>query len=214
MVGFTDRVSQGVLNHITGKTALFTLATPMYVALFTAIGSDNGTGFTEVSGGSYARVAMAAGNWNTATGTSPSTVTNSVAATFPASTAAWGTIIAWGLYDAASGGNLLCWDYLGSGAWAPFSASLASPSILTSPAHGFAAGTLVVVSAEFGGALPTGGTFTGLLTVASPTTDTFNTGVNATASGDGLVRAVVPLVIGSSGITPSLPVGNITLVSS
>jgi len=218
MVGFTDRVSQGVLNHIVGKTSIFTLTTPMYVGLFTAIGTDAGTGFTEVSGGGYLRSATAAAGWNAASGSSPSTITNASAITFPTSTAAWSAsapIIAFGLFDASSTGNLLAWDFLGNNSWMPFSASLASPSVLTAPAHGFAATNQVVVTAEFGGVLPTGGVFSGLLTVAAaPATDSFNVGINATASGSGMVRQVVALVVGSTGITPSLGAGSCILVSS
>src|SRR4051812_33655840 len=110
MTGFTDRVSQGILNHITGKTAIFSIPVAS-IALFTGVGIDDGSGFTEVSGGSYARVATAALDWNTATGTAPSEITNARSLTFPIATANWGNIIAFGLYDAAL--NLLAWDYFG-----------------------------------------------------------------------------------------------------
>jgi hypothetical protein len=218
MTGFTNRVSAGVVDHVTGKTAIFAVTTPVFVCLFTAVGTDAGTGFTEVTGGSYARVARAATDWNAATGTAPSSASTATATTFPASTGAWSSganIIAFGIYDASTAGNLLAWDYLGSDVWKPFSATLASPSVFTAPAHGFTAGASVVVTAEFGGTLPTGGTFTGLLTVgASPTTDTFNVGVNATASGSGMVRSVTPLVVGSAGITPSVASGSLVLASA
>ena len=216
MTGFTDRVSRQIIDHITGKTTIFAKVTPMYLALFTAVGLDDGTGFTEVSGNGYARVATAITDWNAAAGTGPSSAANANAATFPASSGAWNAsapIIAFGLYDASIAGNLLAWDYLGSGAWKPFSATLASPSAITAPAHGFAAADQIVMSAEGGGTLPTG-IFTGLLTVAAaPTTDTFNVSVNASASGSGLLRKVVPLVVGSAGITPAFAAGTLTLVS-
>lgn len=214
MVGFTDRTAQGALNNITGKSAMPTLVTPVYLALFTAVGTDAGTGFTEVSGGSYARVAMAAADWNAASGTGPSSATNAAVATFPASTADWGTVIAWGIYDASTSGNLLSWDYLGDYDWKPFSGSNASPCVLTSPAHGYSNGDSVVVTAEFGGTLPaTGGSWTGVKTVASAATDTFTAGVNTTGTGNGMVRKITQQAI-PAGITPSFAAGAITLVAA
>ena len=73
-----------------------------YVSLHTADPTDAGTG-TEVSGGSYARtrVTMAA-----ATGAGGS-VASTADVTFPTATAAFGTVGWIGLWDAASGGNML-----------------------------------------------------------------------------------------------------------
>lgn len=181
------------------------------LALFTAVGSDAGTGFTEVSGGSYARVAVQT-LWNAASGSGPSTITNSGSITFPAATANWGTIIGWGLYDATTVGNLLFWDYMGNFNWLPFSCTSASPGVITSTAHGFANGDSVVVSAgEYGGVLPTtGGSWTGLLTVANVTTDTFTLGVNTTSTGDGLLRKVASQAI-NTGVTASFAASTLTL---
>jgi len=214
MTGFSDRTAQGVLDHVTGKAAMFARVTPVYLALFTAVGTDAGTGFTEVSGGSYARVSMAASDWNAASGTSPSSADNANAAAFPTSTADWGTVIAWGIYDAASAGNLLMWDFLGDYDWKPFSCTSATPGVLTSPAHGYSNGDSVVVTAEYGGALPTtGGSWSGIKTVASATTDTFTAGVNTTGTGSGMVRKVTQQAI-PSGITPSFASGQITLLAA
>lgn len=91
----------------------------VFVALFTVAPTDAGGG-TEVSGGSYARVAMActlanfsgtqsAGSSTSSTGTGGAT-SNNAAITFPAPSADWGTIVAFGLFDALTGGNLLIWD--------------------------------------------------------------------------------------------------------
>lgn len=111
---------------------------------------------------------------------------------FVQSTASWGTVTSFGLYDAVTSGNLLWWDYLGGFKWLPFTGSLASPSVLTSPAHGYTNGDPVVVTQKFGGILPaTGGSWAGVLTVAGVTTDTFTAGVNSTGTGDGQVRKIV-----------------------
>jgi hypothetical protein len=96
-----------------------TLTTPsgLYVALFTVAPTAAGGG-TEVTGGSYARAALAptATNWAatnaagstaaTSSGTS-GTTSNNVAISFPAPTANWGTIVAVGIFDASTGGDLL-----------------------------------------------------------------------------------------------------------
>lgn len=208
MTGFSNYTAQGILNQVCGKSAIFSLPTA-YVALFTAVGTDAGGGFTEVSGGSYARVATSGATWNSASGTSPSTISNSATISFPTSTGSWGTVIAWGLYDASSGGNLLAWDYLGNFSWLPVTVSAASPAVLTAPAHGYSVADTVVYTTEYGGAAPTfsASNFTGLLTLAHAATDTFDvtnsaTAVNTSTSGNGMVRKVASQTIGS-GILPS-----------
>jgi hypothetical protein len=77
-----------------------------YIALFTVAPSDTGGG-TEVSGGSYARQATA-GKFPSPSGTG--SVSNSSSITFPTATASWGTIVAYGLFTAVTGGTLLRWQ--------------------------------------------------------------------------------------------------------
>jgi len=219
MTGFTDRVAQGILNHVVGKTAIFTLPTA-YVALFTAVGTDAGSGFTEPAGGGYARVATAAADWNSATGSGPSQITNANPINFPTATANWGNIIAFGLYDASSGGNLLAWDFFGSFAWQPATVSAASPAVITAHAHGFTAGDLVEWSVEYGGTNPTfsQSNFTGPLTVVSPSTDTFTvtnvaTAVNTSATGNGNVRKMTSQAI-NSGIQATFSAGSLSITAA
>lgn len=99
----------------------FTPPATMYFALFTVAPTEAGGG-TEVSGGSYARVAVAStlANWAgtqgagttvASSGTGGSTSNNAVI-TFPAPTANWGTVVAVGVFDAASAGNLLLYGAL------------------------------------------------------------------------------------------------------
>ncbi len=81
----------------------------IYVALFTAAPSDSGGG-TEVSGGSYARVAVSQldAQWNApSAGNGLFSNVNNI--TFPTPTANWGTIVAMGIFDASTAGNLLIW---------------------------------------------------------------------------------------------------------
>jgi hypothetical protein len=219
MTGFTDRVSQGILNHITGKSGLFAIPVA-YVALFTVAGVDAGTGFTEPSVGSYARHATAAVDWNSASGSGPSLISNANTLTFPTATADWGTIIAFGLYDALTAGNLLCWDYFGNYPWLPATVSAASPAVITAHAHGFSVSDLVQWSNEYGGTVPTfsQSNFTGNLTVTSPTADTFTvtngaTAVNCSGTGNGMIRKLVPQAI-ANGSTAAFPAGSLVITSS
>lgn len=104
-----------IIDHLRG-VATFTPPATWYFALLTAAPSDSGGG-TEVTGGSYARVAMAANGANLAgtqaagsttasTGTS-GTTSNNNPIVFPAPTADWGTATHLAVYDASTGGNLL-----------------------------------------------------------------------------------------------------------
>lgn len=195
MTGLTDYSADNVLNYIVGKTATPTLPTT-YLALFTTVGTDAGTGFTEVSGNNYSRVATA-GDWNAASGSAPSTITNGSTLTFPTPSGSWGTIIAWGIYDASSGGNLLAWDYLGNFSWLPAFVTLASPGVLDVKGNGYSNADTVVFSTEYGGTAPSfsQSNFTGLLTVANAATDSFTvtnsaTAVNTSSTGSGMVRKV------------------------
>jgi hypothetical protein len=219
MTGFTDRTSQGILAHIVGKTALYTLPTA-YVGLFTAVGTDTGTGFTEPTVGAYARVATAAADWAAPSGSAPSQISNANTLTFPTATADWGSIIGFGLYDAASTGNLLCWDFFGAYNWLPATVNAASPAVITSHAHGFVVADLVEWSIEYGGVNPTfsASSFTGVLAVATASTDTFTVtnatvAVNTSATGNGMVRKILPQSI-TNGSSAAFPAGSLIIRSS
>jgi hypothetical protein len=83
----------------------------VYVGLFSVAPTDAGGG-TEWTGGNYARqaIAQADASWNAPAG-SPSAMTNVATPTWTAIT--WtglpGNIVAWGLFDALTGGNLIGW---------------------------------------------------------------------------------------------------------
>jgi len=116
---------------------------------------QSGTGAVEVSGGSYARVATASATWNAAsTGADPTTISNAATITFATATASWGNVVAFGLYDALTSGNLLAWDWLGNYQWLPCTISSASPGVITAHAHGYAAADPVVYTTVFGGTAP------------------------------------------------------------
>ncbi|MFZ1109846.1 MAG: hypothetical protein WAN43_16045 [Rhodomicrobium sp.] len=298
MPGLADYLAQAQINHASGAIPLTTNYS-RFVALFTALPTaDAGTGGTEVSGGSYARVQVAgrlqaassggpwagtsvtlsgaAPAWLTALGTNGSgcnvfdatsglqvgtvssvsgstitlsaTATNSVAnndflyisafpqasastgtepaitpasvanaaqINFATSSAAWGTILGWGLYDASSSGNLYYFDYLGSGKWSPFTCTPASPGVLTVTDQTFTNGASVAVSSKAAGALPSlsSGSWAGLQTVAGVSGNTFNVGLNTTSIGDGLVRPVTTAAPGTP-VTTYFPAASFTLVAA
>jgi len=115
----SDYLENKLVDHLF-RAATFAKPAGLYLALFTAAPTDAGGG-TEVTGGGYARVNLAPSdtNWKaTQGGTSGASsgtgglTSNAVAITFPAPSANWGTVTHFGIYDAASGGNLLLWDAL------------------------------------------------------------------------------------------------------
>src|SRR4051794_37510557 len=92
----------------------------VYIALFTARGSDAqsaaNTNFVEVNGGGYARqpVANELTAWSAASSAYPTVKANLGVVTFPTAMAPWGTVTAFGIYDAPTSGNLLYWADLTS----------------------------------------------------------------------------------------------------
>lgn len=107
----SDYLEVELRKHVF-RTGSFTKPTALYVALFTANPTDAGGG-TEVNGGSYARVQRDPldANWTAASATDGLT-DNAAAITFPTPTANWGTITGFGIFDAATLGNLLIWGAL------------------------------------------------------------------------------------------------------
>jgi hypothetical protein len=117
-----DFLFRGQALGITGASAgAGTGPTNLYVGLYTANPTDTGGG-TEVTGGSYARVTVASSmaNWagtqsagsTVASSGASGTTSNNGAITFPAPTANWGVVTGFGLFDAATAGNLLVWGAL------------------------------------------------------------------------------------------------------
>ena len=276
MAGLSDYSAKNLLNFLTGQVAETALPS-VWLALFTTAPTDAGTGGTEVSGGSYARVQVAGsaatnnttasgnatlhfastpswiaagmsvtdltsgsvipaattvlsvtgttvvmsanatgggvGNGDTiifsaftpATGSAPSTITNNSIVTFATPTASWGNVLAFGLYDASTSGNLLAWDYLGNFNWLPCTVSSASPGVITAKAHGMAVNDNCIFSTEFGGTAPSfsQSNLTGTLAVAHAATDTLDvtnaaTAVNTSSTGSGMIRKITVQTISTN----------------
>jgi hypothetical protein len=79
-----------------------------YLGISTTTPNEDGTGFTEPSGGSYARVAITNNSTNFPAAATVSGVTrkaNGTAFTFPNPTGNWGAIVEYGFFTASSGGT-------------------------------------------------------------------------------------------------------------
>ena len=138
--------SNYLINHMLDfvlRAQAFTPPTTVFFALATTTGSPAACG-TEVTGGSYARVAYTSSltNWAgtqgatttaVSSGTSGTTSNNAVI-TFPAPTANWGTVVEFCVFDAATGGNLLFRAALGASQ--TINNGAAAPSFTTSALTG------------------------------------------------------------------------------
>lgn len=102
MSSFSDYLEDAVLDHAFRNTAL-TSPTTVYLALYTVAPTDAGGG-TEVSGGGYARQSITFG------AASGGAMSNTAAVSFTASGANFGDVLAVGIFDALTVGNLLAWD--------------------------------------------------------------------------------------------------------
>lgn len=103
MAGKSDYFENAVLNTL--RNVPLAVAN-VYVALFTTLPGEDGTGGVEVAGGGYARQAV---TFNAPAGGS---MTNNAEILYPQATADWGLVVGFGLYDAAAGGNLLYLNHL------------------------------------------------------------------------------------------------------
>jgi len=120
MAAMSDYLENKLVDQIFRGQA-YTFPSTLYVGLLTAAPSDTGGG-TEVSGNNYSRVAVtnSLANWagtqgasttSASTGTT-GTTSNNASVNFPTPAATWGTITAFGIYDAATAGNLLFYGTL------------------------------------------------------------------------------------------------------
>jgi hypothetical protein len=105
-MSFTNFTEDLVLKWLL-TTGTATRPTQWHVGLFTAAPGETGGG-TEVSGSAYARQAATF----TVSGTAPTKAANSGAIEFAAATGSWGTITHVGIFDAATGGNMLVYAAL------------------------------------------------------------------------------------------------------
>lgn len=115
----SDTWEKKVLDFIFKNTSMALDATNVWVGLFTdAAATSHESAFgTEVTGGSYARVAVVrtGAGFNAATGTAPATTNNTSVITFPTATANWGTVNQFGIFNTLAGvtaGDIIYWGDL------------------------------------------------------------------------------------------------------
>ena len=95
-----------LLDHVLRNTT-YTSPTTVYLALYTVTPSDAGGGTEVGSGVGYTRQAITFG------AAAAGSITNTNAPQYgPCTTTAWGTIVAVGVFDASTAGNLLIWGPL------------------------------------------------------------------------------------------------------
>lgn len=107
--GAGQYLEDALLNWFRG-TAFPTVPAHFYLALFTTAPIDGTDGAAvEVSGTSYARVAIVPNTTNFAapSGAAPASSASGANFVFPTPGGSWGTVVGWGLYDASTSGNLL-----------------------------------------------------------------------------------------------------------
>jgi len=102
-MSFTDYLEQKVLEHVFRNTA-YTAPTTLYLDLLSVAPTDSTSGTELASLYGYARQATAFDAYS-----SNKQVANTSDETFTASGGAWNTVVAFGVYDASTGGNLLAY---------------------------------------------------------------------------------------------------------
>ena len=106
MADFSDFLENELLDHVF-RNAAYTPPAAVYLALYTAAPTDAGGG-TPVSGSGYARQAVTFG------AASGGAIANTGAVSFTASGGNFGTVLAVGIFDASTSGNLLAWKAITS----------------------------------------------------------------------------------------------------
>lgn len=166
-----------------------------YASLHTAYSA---TGGSEVSGGSYARVAV---TWSSASGGTLNLASTPYTFNVPSST----TIAYVGYWDASSSGNFSGMTPLG-GASAYAWSGPSSTNILLAPGSSYSANQTVVVFANGGATLPSGLTAGTVYYVISPSSDTFQlsatsggSAISLTSDGAGIISAITTQTFATSG---------------
>jgi hypothetical protein len=99
-----------ILDHLAGSS--FTVASDLWMALFTVMPTDSSGSGTEVSGTGYVRVEFSNSSttWCTAAAGS---ITNKAEIQFAtAGAAGWGTVVGWAMFTSSNSGNMYYWGSL------------------------------------------------------------------------------------------------------
>jgi hypothetical protein len=105
MSAFSDYLENEVLDHLFGASD-YTPPATLYFGLFKTAPTDSGGTEVLIGTGGYARASLANNSTNFPAA-SAGAKKNAIAIVFPTATAAWGAVVGVGIFDAATGGNLL-----------------------------------------------------------------------------------------------------------
>jgi hypothetical protein len=100
-----------LLDHVVSAVP-YTAPVTLFLALYTTAPTIAGGG-TEATGGSYARVAVT-NNATNFPAASASSKSNGTVITWPTATGSWGVVLAVGILDASTAGNLLYFSTISS----------------------------------------------------------------------------------------------------
>ena len=117
MAGLSNFLEKQYADRVWGRSSTWSIPNTLYIELFTALPDEDGENGIAVStsgGTSYARKGIT----NSSTSFDPTPTSTSAPAqrgvkankqqiAFALATAPWGLVVGWGIYDAATGGNLL-----------------------------------------------------------------------------------------------------------
>jgi hypothetical protein len=208
----SDFLELELLDHVLGNAA-YTAPATIHVGLFTVAPTDTGGG-TECSAGNYARKAVT-NNATNFPAASSGLKQNGVPIDFVQANADWAPVItpvvAFGLFDAATSGNLLYWGWLGTDDGKLFT-GLNTGDVLTVPGHTLVNTDQVRLLAVPGATLPTGlseGTTYFVISVSGNTLQLSLTSGGAavviTVDGSGLIAKLISKPV-LSGDTPSFAI--------
>jgi len=99
MSAMSDYLELKFLDHFTGRAST-SAPSAVYVGLSTGAFNDDNSG-TELTGNNYTRKAV------TFAAASSGSISSNAAVEFDAATGSWGSVSHFGIFDAASSGNLL-----------------------------------------------------------------------------------------------------------
>lgn len=106
MANASNALEELIGDHLL-RSATWSKPSDIYIGLFTVMPSEDGTGGTEVTGGSYARVKYGPGDtyWSSPIGGNGEYV-NNTAIQFATPSDNWGDIVGYGLFSAITAGTL------------------------------------------------------------------------------------------------------------
>ena len=123
----SDYLDQQVLGHLL-RSATWTKPAGIYLGLLTALPTDEG-GLVEVAAVDYGRLAVGPADALWLPRETDGAHVNAQALIWPEPENDWGTLTGTGLFDAATGGNLLPWAALA----APKTVLAGGPAVLFRP---------------------------------------------------------------------------------